>query len=157
MHIKNKSIRSHCHSHVINCQHRLPCFHNGSKFDCIKHALSPLVWANWIAGRRICDVYYVTLWSQWVCCVELQHLKSKARKAEKPNMICKFACLDAGAEHPGPTSQRSLHTRTNLSPFTKGCREWDASMWLPEFLRGPWSPTINPNQGACGLVSPPPG
>ena len=26
--------------------------------------------------------------------------------------------------------------RTNLSPFIKGCREWDASMWLPEFLRG---------------------
>ena len=25
--------------------------------------------------------------------------------------------------------------RTNLSPFTKGCREWDASMWLPKFLR----------------------
>ena len=25
--------------------------------------------------------------------------------------------------------------RTNLSPFTKGCRERDASMWLPEFLR----------------------
>ena len=24
--------------------------------------------------------------------------------------------------------------RTNLSPFTKGCREWDASMWLTQFL-----------------------
>ena len=32
--------------------------------------------------------------------------------------------------------------RTNLSPFTKGCREWDASMWLPQFLRSSWAPTI---------------
>ena len=23
--------------------------------------------------------------------------------------------------------------RTNLSPFTKGCREWDAAMWLSNF------------------------
>ncbi len=26
--------------------------------------------------------------------------------------------------------------RTHLSPFTKGCREWDASMRLPACLRG---------------------
>ena len=32
--------------------------------------------------------------------------------------------------------------RTNLSPFTKGCREWDASMWLPQFLRSCKAPTI---------------
>ena len=31
--------------------------------------------------------------------------------------------------------------RTNLSPFSKGCREWDASMWLPQFLRSPRAPT----------------
>lgn len=43
--------------------------------------------------------------------------------------------------------------RTNLSPFTKGCREWDASMWLPEFLRTLWGPTIFPQKkrGQVGL------
>ena len=35
--------------------------------------------------------------------------------------------------------------RTNLSPFTKGCREWDASMWLLQFLRG-----IRPNNNVSG-------
>jgi hypothetical protein len=33
-----------------------------------------------------------------------------------------------GVEICSVPSQRSLHQRTNLSPFTKGCREWDASM-----------------------------
>ena len=32
--------------------------------------------------------------------------------------------------------------RTNLSPFTKGCRERDASMWLFEFLGEPWAPNL---------------
>jgi len=30
--------------------------------------------------------------------------------------------------------------RTNLSPFTKGCRERDASMWLLQFLGEPRAP-----------------
>jgi hypothetical protein len=32
-------------------------------------------------------------------------------------------------------------SRTNLSPFTKGCRERDTSMWISQFLRGIEAPT----------------
>ena len=31
-------------------------------------------------------------------------------------------------------SQRLLHSAPIFSPFTKGCREWDASVWLSQFL-----------------------
>ena len=64
---------------------------------------------------------------------------TRARKnARFPSLLGRLATLLKFQQHlPGCqrrtgqqllASQRSLHTRTNLSPFTKGCREWDASM-----------------------------
>ena len=44
--------------------------------------------------------------------------------------------------------------RTNLSPFTKGCREWDASMWLPQFLRSPKAPTTKGNPAMQSAMLP---
>jgi len=43
--------------------------------------------------------------------------------------------------------------RTNLSPFTKGCREWDASMWLPEFLRTFQGPTKSVAQSLSSRIN----
>jgi hypothetical protein len=45
----------------------------------------------------------------------------------------------------------SLFARTNLSPLTQGCREWDASMYLPEFVRELWHPTFFGRFSICGF------
>ena len=66
--------------------------------------------------------------------------------------ICKTNAVQQNLASPPPVvevelSQRSLHRRTNLSHFTKGCRERDASMSLPGFfweLMAPSEPQSDP-------------
>lgn len=84
-----------------------------------------LAW-HWASGST---PYGVTAGYIFVTWVALETLATKPTS----HLISQTPCPNALASSPISITAFTSY-RTNLSPFTKSCREWDASMWLSQFL-----------------------
>ena len=107
----------------------------------VRVALHPSTWAHFSSEKPVA----VSESHRQVGEVEQLAASAEARYASgltlggKFNLLTWFIWWSCALthDHLRAASQRSLHFRTNLSPFTKGCRElWARLCELSKFLQG---------------------